>query len=520
MISKENIKAYHYSLVSSSDVYSVGLEVEKIEASNVLVHIITKIHNTVLIHKLEKELKRIFQDVKIVFLTNSLSSIQLNIYTYDGNIKTESLHDLMIQGLDKKLVNNTQLLENATSKNINSYFRDQLTSLPNIYQLQKDLLENENAGLVFLKIDNFVTINSFYGFIVGDFVIEQVTHYLEKNIKNIVLYRNTGAEFILLLENNISFYDLKEYLIELYDTCKGLVVKYQEHNIHPEFTLASCANKNTDSLLSKVSMAMKYACDNRLPFWIYEDRMHFYNEYEKNMETAAVIRSALDNQRIIPYFQAIVDNENMKVVKFECLARLIDANGNIVSPNIFIDIAKKIKVYNLITRTIIDQSFAVFEKNDYEFNINLSIEDIMNSEIFDFIILKLKSSNIADKVTFELLESEAVKDFDKLKRFIDEVKRYGAKIAIDDFGSGYSNFAYITKIDVDYIKIDGSLISDIDTNKNSYMVVESIVHFAKKFKIQTVAEYVHSSTIVDKVKELKIDFSQGFIIDKPSPEID
>jgi EAL domain-containing protein (putative c-di-GMP-specific phosphodiesterase class I) len=140
----------------------------------------------------------------------------------------------------------------------------------------------------------------------------------------------------------------------------------------------------------------------------------------------------------------------------------------------------------------------------------------MNSEIFEFIINKLKHSSVSNRVTFELLESEAIQDFQKVERFINEVKRYGAKIAIDDFGSGYSNFSYLTKIKVDYIKIDGSLIAHIDTDMNSLLVVETIVSFAKKLGVATIAEFVHSSTVLDKVKELGIDYSQGFYIDEPS----
>jgi len=143
----------------------------------------------------------------------------------------------------------------------------------------------------------------------------------------------------------------------------------------------------------------------------------------------------------------------------------------------------------------------------------------MSNEIFQFIIDKLKSSKASSRVTFELLESEAIQDFKKIERFISEVRRHGAKIAIDDFGSGYSNFAYLTKISPDFIKIDGGLIKNIDVDSTSLIVVETIVNFAKKLGIKTVAEFVHSSIVMDTVKELGIDYSQGFYIDEPSTKI-
>lgn len=170
----------------------------------------------------------------------------------------------------------------------------------------------------------------------------------------------------------------------------------------------------------------------------------------------------------------------------------------------------------MVTKIIIEKSFKDFENMGYEFTINLSIEDIVKKEMFEFIMNKLKHSKISDKVTFEMLESDAIEDFEKVDRFIKEIRRYGAKIAIDDFGSGYSNFSYMTKIKADYIKIDGSLIKNIATDNNSFIVVEAIVQFAQKLGIKTIAEYVSSNTILKKVKELDIDYAQGFYIDEPS----
>jgi EAL domain-containing protein (putative c-di-GMP-specific phosphodiesterase class I) len=267
-------------------------------------------------------------------------------------------------------------------------------------------------------------------------------------------------------------------------------------------------------------MALKYAKDNGLPFWIYEDRMRFENEYEKNLNISNVVRHAVQNSKIVPYFQPIMDNKTSKINKYECLARLLDENNNVISPSLFIPIAKRIKVYNEVTKIIIEKSFKLFEANDYEFSINLSMEDIVNSEMFNFILQKLKLSSASNRVIFEIVESEAIQDFEKIARFIKEIKRYGARIAIDDFGDGYSNFSYLIKMNVDFLKIDGSLIKDIDTDRNAYLVVETIVDFASKLGVETIAEFVHSSTVMDKVKEMGIKYSQGYHIDKPSINIE
>lgn len=123
------------------------------------------------------------------------------------------------------------------------------------------------------------------------------------------------------------------------------------------------------------------------------------------------------------------------------------------------------------------------------------------------------------KVTFEILESEKIESYDEVGAFIDTVKSLGAKISIDDFGSGYSNFEHILRLNVDYIKIDSSMIKNIDSDKNSQIIVETIVGFAKKLDIKTIAEYVHTEEVYNKVKELGVDMSQGFYFAPPLQNI-
>jgi diguanylate cyclase (GGDEF)-like protein len=398
----------------------------------------------------------------------------------------------------------------------NRYFIDHMTNLPNVYQLRRDLEDKKEFTLIMFNVDNFRTINNFYGCMVGDYVIEKIGQHFKDNFKDLKTYRLSGDEFGFVIEKKMFFYDIKKYLVHLCEDMKDFVVKYKDDNIYIDFTLASSSSKGYYNIFSKVSMALRHAKEAGLNFWIYEDKMNFEEDYAIKMQLSQTVREALKNHRVIPYYQAIIDTKTSKIQKYECLARLIDSEGNIVSPILFIPVAKKIKHYNMVTKIIIEKAFEYFENMGYEFTINLSIEDIVKKEMFEFIMDKLKMSSISDKVTFEILESDAIEDFNKVDIFIEEVRRYGSKIAIDDFGSGYSNFSYLTKIKADYIKIDGSLIQNIDTDKNSLIVVEAIVQFAQKLGIKTIAEYVSSKAILEKVKELNIDYAQGFYISEPS----
>lgn len=506
-----------FTLTSSREIQEILTSVQNIDRENILIHILSFIHNTVLVQTLKNELSGIFPQAKIVLLKHSdKTKTELTIYSTNKEINKENLESEILQELSAQTIQKETAIGDYRNKLFSRYFTDHLTNLPNMYKLRSDLDDYKNFALVVFNIDNFQTINNFYGYMVGDYVIEKVGKYLQEKLPEHHIYKLSGDEFAFILDEEIGFYELKNYLDTLYKKIKNIVIEYQNINIYVDFTLASSTNRDNKNIFSNVSMALKYAKEIGAKFWIYEDRMNFENEYERNLKLSAVVRNAVENLKIMPYFQAIVDSKTSKIKKYECLARLIDKNGKMLSPALFIPVAKKIKVYKIVTKTIIDKSFEAFEGNEFEFSINLSIEDIMSSEIFNFIIDKLKNSKASKRVIFELLESDAIEDTKKVDRFISEVKRYGAKIAIDDFGSGYSNFGYLTKMNVDFIKIDGSLVQNIDVDKNALLVVETIVEFAKKLGIKTIAEYVHSSMIMDIVRDLGVDYSQGFYIDEPS----
>ena len=147
---------------------------------------------------------------------------------------------------------------------------------------------------------------------------------------------------------------------------------------------------------------------------------------------------------------------------------------------------------------------------------NLSIQDILDHETKNFIFEKLHQYGGAN-IIFEITETEAIQDFNSVNEFIKQVRRFGAKIAIDDFGSGYSNFAYLVEIKPDYIKIDGSIIKTIVKNENSRLVTKSIIDMARSLNIKTIAEFVSDQAILDCLTELNVDMVQGFYIGKPTP---
>lgn len=254
-------------------------------------------------------------------------------------------------------------------------------------------------------------------------------------------------------------------------------------------------------------------------FFYINDNLEVFQEYEHNLFWTAKIREALEENRIIPYFQPILNHATGKVEKYECLVRLEEKSGTMVSPVSFLDVAKRSRLYESLTKTVISRSLERFRQSSCEFSVNISVEDVMNEDTRRFILdLMTRNPEPARRAVFEILESEGIENYTELNRFIQEVKALGAKIAIDDYGSGYSNLAHIMKLQADYIKIDGSIIKDICTSSLSRVLVKNVVATARELGMKTIAEFVSQEDIFRTVRELGVDYSQGYYVGAPAKD--
>jgi len=239
---------------------------------------------------------------------------------------------------------------------------------------------------------------------------------------------------------------------------------------------------------------------------------------QKNMETISMIKTAIETNNIVSYFQPIVNNKTKEIVKYESLVRLIDKDKKVLSPFFFLDISKKGKYYSQITNIVLKNSFAILSKVNKDISINISAIDIelISTQEYIFSFLE-KYKEFTNRVIFELLEDEGVKDFKTIVAFINKAKSYGVKIAIDDFGAGYSNFERLLDYQPDILKIDGCLIKNILEDSYSLSIVKTIVSFAKEQNIETVAEFVEDEKTYILLKNMGIDFTQGYYFGKPMP---
>jgi len=399
-------------------------------------------------------------------------------------------------------------------------YEDSLTGLKNRNALQKELKVASKVSCILVNIDNFSHINNLYGEKFGNKVLVEFSTFLESSIKeelNCHVYRYGGDEFVILSSES-SPRNILNKITQLIEKNEENSIIIDEQEISLSITAAISTEEN-HLLLSTANMALQNARENSKHILLYTSNLSLNNEYENNIKWIKEIKEAIKEDRITVYFQPIIDNSTNTINKYENLIRLIDKDGKIITPYHFLEIAKKAKLYKELTRIVIKKSFDAFKDNNYDFSINITIDDILDEEINEYIINTIKKYDISDRVIFEIVESESIENFEDIEKFIIKVKSYGCRIAIDDFGTGYSNFEHLMRLQADFIKIDGSIIKEITTDKRSALITSVIVAFAKEMNIETIGEYVESKEVNDKLIELGVNKSQGYYFDEPKASL-
>jgi len=230
-------------------------------------------------------------------------------------------------------------------------------------------------------------------------------------------------------------------------------------------------------------IALDYAKKHKKPFMMYSSTIDYRKENSVALKYRDKISLAIDENRIVAVYQPIVD-KNMHIVKYEALMRLKEENSQkLISPLYFLDVAIKTRLYSQLSHIIIFKALEMMILTKKKLSINFTYSDIKNANLIEDIESFLYlHREVGYNTVFEITESENIENYGVVKNFITRFKKYGVKIAIDDFGSGFSNFNYILEIEPDYLKIDGTLIRNIDTDVNSHTLVEAIVKFSHKLE--------------------------------------
>ena len=415
---------------------------------------------------------------------------------------------------------------------------DTMTGLPNRTKLFADVEEKENPVLFLINIDSFKEYNDFYGYEIGDQILLELNNRIQNYIAgargilfdNGVLYKLQIDEYSVMVDGAMKLDAICEVAHDLCTIVTEDTLRYMGQDVpisvtigiaegRPEKTL-SAAQVRAYNIVARADMALKKAKIMKKNYMVYDESMQISREFEENISWTKKIRRAIKTDTVVPFYQPIISNSTGKIEKYECLIRMRDEAGHVIYPAAFLNTAKRSRLYPLLTRIMVEKVFENFMERDLDFSINVSVDDILSPDttayIYDILTIHRR---IAHRAIFEIVESEGIENYEEVLLFIREVKKYGCRIAIDDFGTGYSNFDYIMKLNVDFLKIDASIIKNITVDKNARIITETIVTFCRKMGIFTVAEFVHTKDVYELVQSLGIDYSQGYFLGEPIEKI-
>jgi len=409
------------------------------------------------------------------------------------------------------------MLQSLNYHELKDLYTDNLTKLANKNRLQKDLKYSNNDLLALLDIDEFLATNDLFGEKVGDKILIEFASKMRNyfSSKDFSLYRIESDKFAVSPKNTIDIDTFFVICRDFLDTIESDAFLIDDNEIDVNVTIG-IAKGDGEQAYKYTKRIINYARKKFQKIMIYEDSYNIHKSFEQNIMWIKLLKQGFKENLLKAFFQPIVDTKTKEVLKYEALIRYISLDGKVHGPYEFLEVAKKTRLYQNIVKVILDDSLKLIKEKKKKVSINISYVDLIDDKtkkyIYDFLE---KNREFVNNLEFELLESEEIIDFNIIKDFITNVSKYSCKVGIDDFGAGYSNFHILSKLDISFVKIDGSLIKDIHNSKELEIIVRTIASIAKDFHIKTIAEFVATENIYEKVKALNIDYSQGYYFDKP-----
>ncbi len=422
-------------------------------------------------------------------------------------------------------------------------YYDPLTGLANRAKFM-DLMEIWIAGakmpdstgaLLLLDIDDFKFINDTYGHGTGDELLRRLSGLFDNIVRDRgdvmkkgegILGCLGGDEFALFLPYAKAA-DAMEMAEEIRRRIENLTIAVDVSiratvsiglSLYPEHGSAR------GELFTKADAAMFRAKD------MGKNRCHLYRPEDLDLEKMrlrlkekALIQKAIKEDRFFPWFQPILDLKDDKVHHYEALARMRGEDGNILPPSSFIETAERFGLIGAIDRMIAEKVIKLQAETNrrgapVSFGLNLSGKNLGDEELLSFLKARIIEAGAKpDHLTFEITETAAVRDMERAIKFIRALEETGCSFSLDDFGVGFTSFVYLREMNVDYIKIDGSFIRRLDENPQDRLFVRAIADVARGMGIKTIAEFVENGEIIKLLKEIGVDYAQGYAIGRPAP---
>jgi len=413
---------------------------------------------------------------------------------------------------------------------------DSLTDFPNrsflLKLLEERIVSNDDEhfsfAIAFIDIDNFKVINDTKGHAFGDQIIVKVMQSINNCIDDKdILGRMSGDEFLIVFDANQDLATIKNK-IQCIITLSDFAIEINSNDFYVTLSAGLSVypkdGLDVSTLIANADIAMYHIKQNGgKNYTIYNHLLG--KTFQDNNELEEEFVTAINEQKVIPYFQAKLDLSTGNIIGCESLARWQRSNGKYVAPDIFIGIAEKKYRINKLSADLFVKTFQSIAElqlpKSFIISVNVSPMVLLDDNFQkDFIRYIAESGLLLNQIEIEITETCLIEDFEKVKRVLSNLRRIGIQIAIDDFGTGFASLNYLTQLEIDTIKIDKSFISLIDTkDESNRIIVESIIAMAHKLGYKVVAEGVETMAQLNILKTLNCDFIQGYLLSKPLDQL-
>lgn len=385
-------------------------------------------------------------------------------------------------------------------------------------------------GLLYLDLDRFKLVNDTCGHQAGDELLIQLTGMVSARLRRGDLFARLGGDEFAIISQATSFADIRQLAEELRTTIHEYTFYYEEHSFNVSLSIGITPIDGQEQDMERVLADVDSACyvakqSGRNRIHVTQDNDAEVVQYRSSLAGIQAIRKALTDDRLSLYFQPVFEilPNGIKMAQCEILLRIRSENGELYSPARFIPIAEKYNVMTQIDRWVFTHVVEWLAENQSKYVIprllvNLSGLSFADEDFSDFIVERLSRGDIDPSlIAFEISEGAAVRNFAKANTFIERIHDLGCELALDDFGSGFSNFAYLKKLSFDYLKIDGSLVRNIANSEVDKQMVSAINQIGQTVGAKTIAEFVEDDASLQLLREIKVNYAQGYGLRMPTP---
>lgn len=406
---------------------------------------------------------------------------------------------------------------------INNILIDRVTMLPAQKVLKSHCNASENALFSIIKIANFSELGLIFGYELSDTVLVHVARFLQELgiTMNFTVYRLRGNEFGILrpLSSRNSTDEASAFLLSLNRKMENLIVNWKDSHLTLYIVVGgTIVNKSNQEYLTQADLAVKEGLEKHIPVVLYTEESTVKDNALNNLSLYSILKDNLDEGTLQAYYQPIIDSTTHEVIWYETLLRIREKDGTMSSPIPYLAVAESTGLDRHISDYVLEQACNALQLLNTHISVNVSLNDLKRPEFLDKLVSYFpKDLQGEGTLILEILERQELHTLDKCQNFLQKARELGCLIAIDDFGSGYSNYSNLLDFPVDIIKIDGALVQQIHKNPRAEVLVKNIVEFSKKLNLKVVAEYVDSIDIADTLRLSGVDFLQGWLFGKAEP---